>query len=100
MVVRVGGEEFVVLMPGADRTTAEAVAERLRAVIAERPFTVGNEAIRATVSIGIAEGALTPSPAGLLAEADAALYASKRNGRNRVTASAVPIKHELSWSAG
>jgi len=100
LVVRVGGEEFVVLMPGADRATAEAVAERLRSVVAERPFTVAAETIRVTVSIGIAEGALTPSPVALLAEADAALYASKRNGRNRVTAAPAALQQELSLGLG
>jgi two-component system cell cycle response regulator len=83
MVVRVGGEEFVVLMPGADFITAETVAERLRTVVAERPFVLEGEALRLTISIGMAEGAL--SPAALLAQADAALYASKRKGRNCVT---------------
>jgi two-component system cell cycle response regulator len=87
MVVRVGGEEFVVLMPGADRATAETVAERLRAVIADTPFTVAGEKIAVTVSIGIATGAVAGSR-GLLAEADGALYASKRKGRNCVTAAA------------
>ena len=84
MVVRVGGEEFVVLMPGADLQTAEAVAERLRAVIEEKPFALGPEPLRVTVSIGVAEGAI--APAELLKDADMALYASKRKGRNCVTA--------------
>jgi two-component system cell cycle response regulator len=84
MVVRV--EEFVVLMPGADMQTAETVAERLRAVIEEKPFALGPEPLRVTVSIGVAEGALTP--ADLLKDADMALYASKRKGRNCVTAAA------------
>ena len=86
MVVRVGGEEFVVLMPGADSATAETVAERLRAVVEEKPFTLGPEPLRVTISVGIAEGAL--SPTDLLKEADVALYASKRKGRNCVTAAA------------
>jgi two-component system cell cycle response regulator len=85
MVVRVGGEEFVVLMPGADRGTAETVAERLRAVIAETPFRVEGVALPVTVSIGIAAGVL-PAAHRLLLEADTALYASKRKGRNCVTA--------------
>jgi two-component system cell cycle response regulator len=86
MVVRAGGEEFAILMPGADRETAETVAERLRAAIAEKPFALGSEPLRVTISIGVGvtEGAL--SPAELLKEADDALYTSKRNGRNCVTA--------------
>jgi two-component system cell cycle response regulator len=84
MVVRVGGEEFVVLMPGADLRTAEAVAERLRSVIADKPFALGPEPLHVTISIGIAEGAV--APVELLKEADLALYASKRKGRNCVTA--------------
>ncbi len=83
MVVRVGGEEFVVLMPGADLRTAEGVAERLRSVIEEEPFALGAEPLRVTVSIGVAEGVV--SPAELLKDADAALYTSKRKGRNCVT---------------
>jgi two-component system cell cycle response regulator len=84
MVVRVGGEEFVVLMPGADLATAQTVAERLRSTIEEKPFALGPEPMRVTISIGIAEGAI--APAELLKEADMALYASKRKGRNCVTA--------------
>jgi two-component system cell cycle response regulator len=84
MVVRVGGEEFVVLMPGADLATAQTVAERLRSTIEEKPFALGPEPMRVTISIGIAEGA--SAPAELLKEADMALYASKRKGRNCVTA--------------
>ncbi|MCW5773671.1 MAG: diguanylate cyclase [Rhodospirillaceae bacterium] len=85
MVIRVGGEEFVVLMPGAERTVATTVAERLRSVIAERPFKVEGVDLPVTVSIGIAEGTMGPSAAALLGVADAALYTSKRRGRNCVT---------------
>jgi two-component system cell cycle response regulator len=85
MVVRVGGEEFVVLMPGADHTTATTVAERLRTVIAERPFRIEGNDLAVTVSIGVAEGTLRQPAAVLMAEADAALYSSKRRGRNCVT---------------
>ena len=97
MVVRVGGEEFVVLMPGADSVTAETVAERLRAVVEEKPFALGPDPLRVTISIGIAVGAL--SPADLLKEADMALYASKRKGRNCVTAAAPKAQASLTAPA-
>lgn len=96
MVVRVGGEEFVVLMPGADRAVAATVAERLRAVVADRPFVVEGVDLAVTVSIGIADGALGQSVPGLLAEADAALYVSKRRGRNCVTVGAGRGEPQLS----
>ncbi|HEY7609004.1 MAG TPA: diguanylate cyclase [Alphaproteobacteria bacterium] len=97
MVVRVGGEEFVVLMPGTDRATAETVAERLRVVVGEKPFVLGPEPLRVTISIGIAYGAL--APADLLKEADAALYASKQKGRNCVTAAASKSQASLAAPA-
>ncbi len=96
MVVRLGGEEFVVLMPGADLVTAETVAERLRAVVEEKPFALGPEPLNVTISIGIAEGAL--APADLLRAADVALYSSKKKGRNCVT-SAAGSKAQPSLSA-
>jgi two-component system cell cycle response regulator len=90
-VARLGGEEFVVVMPGADGATAATVAERLRAVVAERPFAVAGAVtggapaiLTVTVSIGVGEGRQSDAPERLLAEADGALYAAKRGGRNRV----------------
>jgi diguanylate cyclase (GGDEF)-like protein len=71
-------------MPGADLRTAESVAERLRSVVAEKPFPLGPEPLTVTISIGIAEGSVAPTE--LLKDADRALYASKRKGRNCVTA--------------
>lgn len=97
MVVRIGGEEFVVLMPGADLRTAEAVAERLRAVIEEKPFALGPAPLRITVSIGVAEGAVSPDE--LLKDADKALYAAKRKGRNCVTAAAPRTRASLAAPA-
>ena len=84
---RIGGEEFVVLLPGLDATAAGAVAERVRRrvvnlQIAHAPEIGGV----ATVSIGIAsaEPAAGVSPDTLFVAADAALYAAKKAGRNRV----------------
>lgn len=76
---RLGGEEFALLLPGADRTAAAAVAERVRRAVADGPCA----GVAVTVSLGVAvapeDGA---GPLQLLAAADAALYAAKR--RNRV----------------
>jgi diguanylate cyclase (GGDEF)-like protein len=92
---RYGGEEFLVLLPGTDRPGACAVAEELRRVIEERPFTFGSARIPVTVSVGVcargrtdAGSAGAPAPQAqverMIADADRALYAAKRNGRNRV----------------
>lgn len=83
---RQGGEEFLVVMPGADVATAAARAEALRADIARHPVLVANggrEPI--TVSVGVAVfPAHAPSADELLAAADAALYRAKASGRDRV----------------
>jgi len=81
-IARYGGEEFVVLLPATDVEAGRAAAERLRAAIAGHPWPLR----RVTASFGIATttpGAL--AAADLIDEADAALYLSKRLGRNRVT---------------
>ena len=82
-VARLGGEEFAVLMVGADPATAAAVAERLRQRVAGHTFGATADAL--TVSIGIAsapEDADTPE--ALFRLADQALYAAKAQGRDRV----------------
>lgn len=77
---RYGGDEFVVVMPGADAGTAVHVAERVRAGVAKNGFMT-------TVSIGAAtyDGASEESPSELLHRADMNLYQAKREGRNRVS---------------
>ncbi|WP_062202774.1 PleD family two-component system response regulator [Aureimonas sp. AU12] len=86
LACRIGGEEFVVLMPDVDCAAAEAIAERLRVTVAEETFQIGDERISVTVSVGFAT--LTPgdTDATLLKRADLALYEAKRGGRNRVVA--------------
>ncbi|KAB2901330.1 MAG: GGDEF domain-containing protein, partial [Burkholderiaceae bacterium] len=87
MVGRLGGEEFAVLLPGADEATGLRRAEALRHAIATHAATVETAgAIPFTVSLGVY--ALRPDDASVeacLERADAALYFSKRNGRNRST---------------
>jgi two-component system cell cycle response regulator len=86
---RVGGEEFVVVLGQADRNRALQVAEAIRATVAGTPMSRSRGTISCTVSIGIcgwpgrAPGRVTTE--ALLQEGDQALYASKANGRNRVT---------------
>jgi diguanylate cyclase (GGDEF)-like protein len=79
---RYGGEEFAILLPETSREEALDVAERLRSAIAGMP-----SGLDVTVSAGVATFPLDATgPDGLVAAADQALYSSKRNGRNRVTA--------------
>jgi diguanylate cyclase (GGDEF)-like protein len=89
LAARFGGEEFVVLMPRTEHVEAHEVAERVRAAIAAlqvfHPGRVGDGFV--SVSIGVAAmlpGTQAAEPAELIAAADAALYAAKRAGRDRV----------------
>ncbi|WP_426168084.1 CHASE domain-containing protein [Pseudoduganella sp. R-31] len=85
MLGRVGGEEFAILLPGADLEAARAFAERLRQRIAETPMGRNGNSIAITVSIGIASMAPADrSGDAALVRADHALYRAKRAGRNRV----------------
>lgn len=84
---RTGGEEFVVVLGSAGREQALQVAEAIRATVAGSPVQTSSGTIHCAVSIGVS-GWRPGSPvttATLLQEADQALYASKANGRNRVT---------------
>lgn len=88
LLVRYGGEEFLVLLPRADAGRAWEVAERMRARIDCQQFTVGAQPLTVGASVGVAQlrvtGA-TAEPAGdLIRRADAALYTAKARGRNRV----------------
>lgn len=90
LACRMGGEEFVVVMPDTDLTYAKMVAERLRTRIGETPFKIDEgQDLNVTVSIGIAvvEGS-GDTAEKLIERADAALYRAKREGRNRVEAHA------------
>jgi len=84
---RLGGEEFVVIMPGASGDLAALAAERIRRSVCGEPFrlTTGPRELEMTVSIGVAAtGAHEDSAESLLKRADEGLYEAKRAGRNRV----------------
>lgn len=81
MVARYGGEEFVLILPNMDAAESKIRAEELRLAVARSTWETG----QITVSIGIATFIQMDSDTTLLKKADLALYASKENGRNRVT---------------
>jgi diguanylate cyclase (GGDEF)-like protein len=89
---RLGGEEFAVLLPDTELTGALAVAERVRAAVEARQVPSEpseqdeREAIRITVSLGVAELRGDEPFESLFKRADRALYAAKDLGRNRVQA--------------
>lgn len=88
---RLGGEEFLAVLPGAGAEVARGVAERMRASIAGSPMLAGTtRAVAYTVSIGAAVGDGTGAADTLLAQADAALYRAKGGGRNAVVLHAEP----------
>jgi diguanylate cyclase (GGDEF)-like protein/PAS domain S-box-containing protein len=98
IVARYGGEEFVIVLPDADRAGCLAIAERLRSAIERAPWP--DRPITASFG-GATSVAGSLSSYSLIAEADRALYYSKKRGRNNVTHAAdlaEPAKH--SWDEG
>jgi diguanylate cyclase (GGDEF)-like protein len=100
VAARYGGDEFVVILPGADAATAEVVAEALRKVIADTAYLTqageigpGPAGLHVTASVGVASyhehvgpfGSLDRRQNALLRLADAAMYESKGSGKNRLT---------------
>jgi two-component system cell cycle response regulator len=87
LLCRLGGEEFVVMMPGVDAAQAARIAERARRTTASREFAIDGSAgpVSITVSIGLAQSRDDWDSADLYRRADRALYLAKSAGRNRVT---------------
>ena len=87
---RMGGEEFVVLMPNTDSGAAMSAAERIRAAFSATPLELDGHRRRVTLSVGVA--VLAPADrefAQLLSRADRAMYAAKNAGRDLVIADAM-----------
>ncbi|HEY6556410.1 MAG TPA: diguanylate cyclase [Polyangiaceae bacterium] len=84
-VARVGGEEFAVILPGANHMNALALMEEMRKGFQELVHTSDFGEFRVTLSCGVAELGAQSSAEELHALADKALYRAKREGRNRVT---------------
>lgn len=83
-IVRMGGEEFLVLLPGADAEAAMQRLEQLRQRVGEVSGTLHHPGLEVTASIGLAEFKPEDDVASLLRRADGAMYEAKRGGRNRV----------------
>ncbi len=86
IAARYGGEELVMVLPETDTAEAEGVAERVRSIIEGHSFDYQGNRLSVTISVGVATfPADAADRVSLIKAADEALYASKRNGRNRVT---------------
>ena len=90
LLCRLGGEEFVIVMPNVNVVAASRIAERARRAIEQEGFIVDKVGtiVTVTASIGVAEQAEDKDAHQLYRRADQALYRSKADGRNRVTAAA------------
>ena len=86
LFARYGGDEVLVVLPDTQLREALCVAENLRAAVNCRPLSIDNRLFNVTLSLGVAELHHGESVEKLLERADAALYASKYAGRDRVTA--------------
>lgn len=86
LICRFGGEEFLLFMPGTDLGVATGVAERLRHAISAIELFHDGQAVHFTASIGVAEWRPGEGMQKTIESADAALYAAKHGGRNRVEA--------------
>lgn len=89
LAVRFGGEEFLIVLPGARRLHARLLAERLRERLAAARFE-GLDALHVTCSLGVAERAMFESVEQWMDRADKALYRAKERGRNRSEAAPMP----------
>lgn len=80
---RVGGEEFLAVLPKTGLTEAKVVGHAIRRTLVHQPYLVGGKVIPMTVSIGVAViNAIDTSIHDAVARADTALYLAKKNGRN------------------
>ena len=85
IAARIGGEEFIILLPDTSVENAQALAERIRASVENTPANTGGKQIAVTISIGLS--AIHPEDRNdqqALERADLALYAAKHSGRNQI----------------
>ncbi|SEG06363.1 GGDEF domain-containing protein [Marinobacterium lutimaris] len=83
-VARIGGEEFVIILPSTDGESARQAADNARQAIEQSPFNFQGTPVQVTMSFGIAEIQPDDSTETLFDRADGSVYMAKREGRNRV----------------
>lgn len=84
-ICRWGGEEFAILLPSTSLENAKTVAEKIRIIVANQPFTYESTIINYTISLGISESLTTDKDVdSVISRADEALYIAKNNNRNCV----------------
>ena len=94
--VRLGGEEFAVLLPDTDLAGGANLAERIRSALASAEIESGTDRIHVTASFGVSCFPLAVGAEELLVDADRRLYDAKRRGKNRVEVSSTadePTSH-------
>lgn len=89
-VGRYGGEEFVIILPGADRDAALFVSEKLRRTLKVAPFSHRGQRVQVTVSLGITTLLEGDTAETLFERADQALYSAKQAGRDRSAVAELP----------
>jgi diguanylate cyclase (GGDEF)-like protein len=96
VVARVGGEEFVVMLPETTAEAAKMVAERIRSTVFANALIIGESKLVLTVSLGVSEAtASSPGIEAVLRDADRALYEAKQMGRNRVRVAKRPLENAM-----
>lgn len=83
-VIRWGGEEFLLILPGADKQQARGAAERMREELTATPIVAGERPLEITCSFGVAQIREGEAIQNLLQRADDRLYHAKTTGRNRI----------------
>ena len=84
IVCRYGGEEFIILLPGATSEQTSPIANRVFRSISDNPFLIAGHLIKVNISLGMASWQTGDSLDDLIEHADQAMYSAKRAGRNRI----------------
>jgi diguanylate cyclase (GGDEF)-like protein len=84
IICRWGGEEFIILLKDTNSASAQQVAEKIRLLAEQHPYTFSATSLQITVSVGLTELQPDDTLHSLIARADQALYRAKQTGRNRV----------------